>query len=152
MSAQEDQDRVFDKGEMNIFSEDVLLTRAATAGLLSLLPELPEQPLLLSVRQLSPLPLVRQLPAHYQLELSDLLRQAARQADGCLGRLTPGAEGVTQRGRPLLCLRAFRRLLLTAGLREFFMEPQVDELWQRGVATMETELCYRPIWREVLDS
>ena len=149
---QEDEERVFDKGEMNIFSEDVLLARAATGALLALLPELPEAPLLLSVRQLSPLPLVRQLPADYQLELSDLLRQAARQAEEALRRLTPGARGVAQRGRALLCLRAYRRLRLTAGLRDFFMEPEVEELWQRSVAATQTELCYQPLWREVLDS
>ncbi|XP_043201737.1 uncharacterized protein LOC122370321 [Amphibalanus amphitrite] len=150
--AQEDEERVFDKGEMNIFSEDVLLARAATGALLSLVPELPEQPLLLSVRQLEPLPLVRQLPADYQLELSDLLRQAARQAESALRRLTPGPQGVAQRGRALLCLRAFRRLRLTAGLREFYMEPEVDELWQKSVVLAQSELCFRPLWREVLDS
>ncbi|XP_037073103.1 thyroid adenoma-associated protein homolog [Pollicipes pollicipes] len=148
----QDADRVFDKGEMNIHSEDVALVRAATDALLTVLPELPEQPLLFPVHELAPLALVRHLPADYQLELSDILREAARQALAELRALSLGAAGVAQRGHAHLCLRAFRRLKLAAVLREFFLEPAVDALWTASVALLAREPCFPGLWEEVVNS
>ena len=144
-------DRVFDH-EDSVFAEEVPLVRACAGALLRLLPELPDQPLLFPVSELAPVALVRALPDAYELELSDILREAARQSLAALQRLSLGSGSAAQRGYSAVALSAFRRLKLAAVLREYFLEPEVDELWTECVALLARETCFPSLWKELLDS